>query len=347
MARCLLSLFMLGLVGCGIRPYGVYSHRVQEPEKNDPKKLFEWAISKEREGDDKNKPTAKELDEIGPRESNNGKKKEPGESREDEDSDDEIQTDRPDFTESSTTVGKGRIQLETGYTFTRDRANGMRLSANSFPEALLRIGLLAEWFELRIGQNFDFESTRMPDGSVETARGAEDLYLGVKLALTEQKKYFPEMALVFQMTVPSGSKDLTAQEVLPGINWLYGWDVVKDRLSIGGSTQGNRMFGTVLLPAFTGTGELQEPVEGKHSFLEIAQSLTVNYSLTRKLRSYTEWFAFFPHSSLDPEVGPEYYLDGGFTYKFTPNTQFDIRAGFGLNRHADDFFAGSGISFRY
>jgi hypothetical protein len=73
----------------------------------------------------------------------------------------------------------------------------------------------------------------------------------------------------------------------------------------------------------------------------------VNYTLTKKLGAFTEWFALFPHSALDPDVGPQYYLDGGFAYRFTPNTQFDIRAGVGLNRHADDFFAGTGFSFRY
>src|SRR5262245_28360471 len=31
-----------------------------------------------------------------------------------------IQTDRPDFTEASTTVGRGHVQLETGYVYTQN-----------------------------------------------------------------------------------------------------------------------------------------------------------------------------------------------------------------------------------
>ena len=37
---------------------------------------------------------------------------------------DVIATDRPDFTEASSTVGKGRIQLEAGYTYLHDRSGG-------------------------------------------------------------------------------------------------------------------------------------------------------------------------------------------------------------------------------
>lgn len=255
-----------------------------------------------------------------------------------------IVTDRPDFTEASSTVGKGRVQLEAGYTFTRDRTNGERFSSHSYPETLLRVGMFAEWFELRLGQNFGSERTTLPDGSRLRANGADDLYLGVKLGLTEQKAWHPEMALILQMTVPTGTSDFSAREVLPGVNLLYGWDVVKDRVSIGGSTQANSVRGDFELPDFMGLGQA---VTGKHTYLLLAQSLTVNYTLTEKLGAYTEWFAFFPHSAVGPEIGPEHYLDGGFTYKVTPAFQLDIRAGVGLNRHAADFFAGSGFAVKY
>ncbi|MGL6094256.1 MAG: transporter [Fimbriiglobus sp.] len=154
----------------------------------------------------------------------------------------------------------------------------------------------------------------------------------------------PEMALILQMTVPSGSRDFSAREVLPGVNLLYGWDVIKDRVSVGGSTQANSVRGDFEVPDFMGLGQA---VTGKHTYLLLAQSLTVNYTLTEKLGAYTEWFAFFPHSAIGPDIGPEHYLDGGFTYKLTPTFQLDIRAGMGLNRHAADFFAGSGFAVKY
>ncbi len=240
-----------------------------------------------------------------------------------------IETDRPDFTEASSTVGRGRIQLEAGYTFIRDRADGVSTHSHSYPEILLRIGMFADWFELRVGQNFGIEPTN-EGGIRHNEHRADDLYLGTKLALTEQKKALPEMALILQMTVPSGEKDSSANRVLPGVNFLYGWDVIEDCLSFAGSTQANRSVD-----------------DSRHSYVEAAQSLTVGYSLTKKLGAYTEWFALFPTGAVAPDFGPQHYFDGGFTYKVTDNFQLDIRAGVGLNRHAEDFFIGSGFAVRY
>ena len=78
-----------------------------------------------------------------------------------------------------------------------------------------------------------------------------------------------------------------------------------------------------------------------------AQAFTTGISLTDKLGMYLESFGIFPSGAKAPDAGPEYYADGGFTYRITNNFQLDIRAGVGLNRHADDFFAGSGFAVRY
>ena len=265
---------------------------------------------------------------------------------------DEIVTDRPDFTEASSTVGKGRIQLEAGYTYSRNREAGIQAS-HSYPEALLRVGMFADWFELRLGQNFSntrmlgadggksarpaaavsstFSNTRAlgADGGPFRVSGGEDLYLGTKLGLTEQKKYLPETALILQMTVPTGSKSLTAGKTLPGINYLYGWEI-NDFLSVGGSTQGNLTVD-----------------DDSHTYLEVAQSITVGYSLTEKLGAYTEWFAFFPNGATSPGTSAQHFLNGGFTYKITPLFQLDIRAGKGLSRSADDYFFGAGFAVKY
>jgi hypothetical protein len=44
---------------------------------------------------------------------------------------------------------------------------------------------------------------------------------------------------------------------------------------------------------------------------------------------------------------PQHYFNGGFTYLFNNDVQWDIRAGVGLNEAADNFFAGTGLSLRY
>ena len=70
-------------------------------------------------------------------------------------------TDRPDFTESTVTVGRGVMQLECGYTFTADDEAGVRTNNHSFPETLLRVGMLAEWFELRFDWNYAYNKRKL------------------------------------------------------------------------------------------------------------------------------------------------------------------------------------------
>lgn len=270
-----------------------------EDEKKPAKTLFSWAIGP---------PDAEEGD--------------------NDPEDDEIVTDRPDFTEASSTVGR-HVQLESGYTYIFNRDNGVRTRQHSFPETLLRFGMFSEWLEGRVAWNYGRQDEFIAGGGGTNFSGGEDLYLGVKLGLTEQKQYLPEMALILQMTVPTGIDESTANATLPGFNFLYGWDI-NDFLAAGGSFQMNRARD-----------------DDAHSYLETAVSGTVNYTLTKKLGAYTEYFALFPSGAVAPDVCPEHYFDGGFTYKVTRNVQLDLRAGVGLNDHADDYFAGAGLSVRY
>ena len=239
--------------------------------------------------------------------------------------DEPLASDRPDFTEASVTVGRGVRQLEMGYTYFSDSPSNF--SQHSFPEFLFRYGVFAEWLELRVGWNYGSATEGL--GPLRgTVSGAEDLYLGLKLGLTPQDGSLPEMALVPQMTVPTGHPSFTAGDVLPGLNWLYGWDI-SEFLSFAGSTQANV--------------EIEEANDGK--FVEFAQSLTIGYTLAEKVGAYTEWFMLTPIGA--PSVRTEHYLDGGLTYRVTNNLQLDIRAGKGVSGASIDYFLGTGAVVRW
>jgi Putative MetA-pathway of phenol degradation len=237
-------------------------------------------------------------------------------------------TDRPDFTEASVTVGRGVAQLEMGYTYIYDSNGGSSTRAHSYPETLLRVGMLADWFELRVDWNYAEERVNDFGGEINTDSGAEDLGIGCKLALTPQECMFPETALLLQMSVPSGSNEFTADEVLPGVSYLYGWDI-NECWSTGGSSVFNRAVDDA-------TGD---------DYFEFAQSWTIGRSWTDEIGSYTEWFAFIPSGA---DTNPtEHYFNGGFTYLINDNVQWDVRAGVGLNGAADDYFVGSGLAIRF
>jgi hypothetical protein len=214
-----------------------------------------------------------------------------------------------------------------GYTFIQDRGGDTETQIHSFPEALFRIGMYADWFEWRIAYNHGAQGVTVGGAPFTSDTGAEDLYLGIKLQLTEQDGVLPEMAILPQMTLPVGHEAFTGEEVLAGVNWLYGWDVT-DFIATGGSSQINKAT----------------DADGS-SYYEIAQSWTICYTFTEHWGGYTEFFALFP-SGASTEL-PEYYFDGGFTFPITNNLQFDVRAGIGLNEPADDYFVGTGMAVRF
>jgi hypothetical protein len=236
-------------------------------------------------------------------------------------------SDRPDFTEASTTVGAGITQIEMGYTFIHDREGNTETQQHSFPESLFRIGMFADWLEARIAMNFGSQGVTVGGAPLTSSTGSEDLYLGFKIALTEQDGWLPEMAVIPQMTVPIGQDPFTADIVCPGVNWLYGWEI-NDFLTTAGSTQFNKSVdddGTV--------------------YTEWAQSWTIGYTLGEHWGAYTEVFALFPSGA--STALPEYYFDAGFTFPITNDLQFDVRGGIGLNEPADDYFVGSGMVVRF
>jgi hypothetical protein len=239
-----------------------------------------------------------------------------------------LATDRPDFTESSSVVGMGRVLLEGGYTYAENEDSSSRTVSHAFPQNLLRIGV-TENVELRVVWDAGYLSTSEIDRTtrvVENQQGTTDLLLGTKIQSSRQEGWIPEAALISTFSVPSGSNDFRATASEPRFNLLYGWDLT-ERINVAGST---------------GLGFIAEPAD---RFTLAHQSLTVNYGLTEKLGMYAEWFAFFTHGA---EVGaPEHYLDGGLTYKFTPNLQIDWRIGIGLNEHAEDMFTGVGYGIRW
>ncbi len=222
-----------------------------------------------------------------------------------------IETDRPDFTESSATIPRGRFQLEAGYTLQSSHAGR---TGHSLPETLLRIGLTSG-IELRVAQS----------AVVRDGRSAlEDISLGTKLGLAEQRGARPQLAVLFASTVPTGGDGTSAEIALPSASLLAGWEI-GERWSLGSS-------------AIAGRGE------GDH--LELAGSVVAGYALNDAWRGYAEWFTIQPVQG-GAGVRGESYLNGGLAHLLSPVLQLDARAGVGVGGAADRFFAGLGLSVRW
>ncbi len=230
--------------------------------------------------------------------------------------DEPLVTDRPDFTESTEAVPLGRFQFEGGYTYT----DGGDSKTHNTPELLLRIGVF-EGVELRIGWP-NFATIEDPAGGAD---GLEDLSLGVKVKLVEQDGLVPNFGVIGEVSIPTGSSDLSSDGVDPAIKLLWSYDL-NDRLSIGGNVN----FASV--------------TENDDRFFQGAASVALGISITERVGSYLEYYGFYPATD---GSGPAHYLNGGVTYLINNNFQLDARVGFGLNDRADDFFTGAGFAVRF
>jgi hypothetical protein len=244
-----------------------------------------------------------------------------------------ISTDRPDFTETPDAVPYGHIQLESGYTFSYDKEKNVRVRSHTAPEFLLRVGIVKD-FEIRIGwEGYTYYNTRQPverqDGRtvMESAwdQGSNDLSLGSKIKFLEQDGLIPHLGLIAEISVPSGSANLSSGDVDPGAVLPWAYDLT-DRWSVAGN------IGFFL------------PSSEDGRFYQTTNSLTTAYGLTDRLGVFIEYYGLYPNTK---DTDCAHTVDGGSTYLITDNLQLDWRIGFGLNEEADDFLAGVGLSWRF
>ncbi len=241
---------------------------------------------------------------------------------------DRIVTDRPHLAEATSTVGLGTVQLETGYSFSSDSAGGVRTKSHSFPEPLLRVGVFAEWFELRLAGNYLIEQATPAAGPMSTIRGSDDLYVGAKVALFKQYGWLPDFTVFPQARLPIGSSGFTAGEIRPGVNLAYSWAVTKI-VEIECNTVLNR-----------------ERDDAGNFYMEVFQTVNFEYDVSEKLMLFTEYIAFSPCGSQTAQF--QNYFHYGAHYFITPNFQFDIHSAVGLNSAADNLaFTGTGLSYRF
>ena len=245
----------------------------------------------------------------------------------DEEKEEPLESDRPDFTDSSTTVGYQRFQIESGYTYTHAIAGDPTHDAHDLPELLVRYGV-AERLELRLawdeGMVFDRYTDRN-SGRVVTENGSTDLDVRFQVCDQQAGQMASPIGHHRFRFGPRGAPAQSSRQVDPFVNYLYSWEFTK-KLSLNCST-----------------GSLWTAESGDH-FSRFSQSASVEYELTEKLHVFNEWYAFFRRDSSDNR--PQHYYDAGLTYLVTPNFQLDWRAGLGLNDAADGFFTGCGLTIR-
>jgi hypothetical protein len=208
-----------------------------------------------------------------------------------------METDRPDFTESTSVVPKGHVQLETGYTYSRNVREGVQ-SAHRFPEALLRAGVIGDRVELRVG--LSYSRREAPVDQQVSVRSAPKTSIRPSQAREQRVSYW---RLCAQVTLPTGVWPLVRTS-RARINLVYAWDAIPARISVAGVQ--------AILAACDNDG----PASGDTVLL-------AGYTLTGRLGAFTEWWAMLPTGG-GPD-GAAHYADAGLQSGFAAPA-VDIRA---------------------
>ena len=241
-----------------------------------------------------------------------------------------IETERHDFTQSTTVVGRGVTQVEFGYTFFQSSGETEVEDSHATPELLIRYGLTKKVeFRLRYNEVWQFGE--------EDRSGSEDLHWAFKVRTTDQAGWRPESALEIRFTAPTGGVDWSTDEVEFGLDYIYGWRL-NPRVEIYGSSG----FSTNALGEFA----FRPSAPADEEFMLYTQSVAIGAELSERVTSYTEFFGLFTDGFEDDEERPAFF-NVGLDYYLSDNVVLDVRAGTGLNADAEDFFFGMGGAFRF
>lgn len=231
----------------------------------------------------------------------------------------EIVTDRPDQTEAPNLVPRGGLQIETGFAVENDRENNTSFKNITYNTTLVKYGV-NEHFELRLISEFLGERMRTPENLESEIKGLSPLSIGLKINLSEEKEFWPQVALIGHISLKSGSNEFAPDYTYSDFRF----------------TAAHKLSDRIALSYNVGVEWNGETPEAAFLY-----TLSIGYTFTDRFGAFIETYSFFPEESK-----ADNRADMGFTYKFSPTVQWDISAGCGLSSNAPDSFLSTGISFR-
>jgi hypothetical protein len=242
----------------------------------------------------------------------------------------ELVTDRPDQTESSVTIPRGTLQLETGWTHAVEEEGGEETITDAFPGTLLRYGVI-EGLELRFAtEGRVWEELHEPGGNRHSDAGWSDLQVGLKKYLWEEDGCLPEAAILGHLSIPVGEEGFSSGRFDPDFRLSFA-HTLTDRLSFGYNLG-------------TSWETIEDDRGDRDTHSSFIYTAALGFGLTDRLGAFIEFFGDIP---INGEGGPANSLDGGFTYLLKDNLQVDCFLGKGLSEDAEDWFVGAGFSYRF
>ena len=225
---------------------------------------------------------------------------------------DEINTDRPDVTNSSLVVPAGSLQIENGVNFSA--RDGSRFVDGT--NTRLRAGI-ANCLELLVDVPTYFANVRGPEGS-----GFSDVAPALKWQISPIPGKI-DLSAVFGVALPSGSAGIAGRGAQPYLQFPWSWE-----LHGGWGLSG--MFTEFIRPS--------EPT----SKLSTEATFVIEKKVTERASLFVEYVGDYPANG-----SPAQLLNSGGLYRLTPTQQVDFHVAVGLNHNAPSYIVGIGYSVRF
>jgi len=239
--------------------------------------------------------------------------------------DDPIATDRPDFVESSQTVGLGRWQIETSVAWEEDEDGAFEASAFSTP-TLLRYGFAEHW-ELRFETDGFIDAELRGPGLRVDEDGVADLAVGLKYHVPGSgENGGPSMAWLMHVDLDTGSSAFRGDGARPSLRLVAEWELPND-MSLG-----------VMPGVIYDNGD-----DGRYAAGIFG--IVVGKGWTDRFRTFAE--LAMPQIASSNDGGTQAALNLGGAYLINNNTQWDFAGSVGLNNRTPDLGLTTGLSIRW
>ncbi|WP_145861191.1 transporter [Pedobacter suwonensis] len=219
----------------------------------------------------------------------------------------EMETDRPDVTESAITVDAGHFQYESDlFALERERSESSSQKTVTINRANLKMGLTGS-ISLQVGiETYTWQKERNNEtGEIENSKGFGDINLRLKQNLIGNDKGNFSMALLPYVTLPTatfGNSKLEEGLIVPmqvklPSDWKVGTQVELDHLKDNSGDQKHVEY----LQSLTVSHEIRKTVTG------IAETY---FTYDFKQHHYSNFF----NAAVQVEIAHDVKIDGGVNY---------------------------------
>lgn len=243
----------------------------------------------------------------------------------------EVDTDRPDTTESPHTVDAGHFQFEFSVVdYSYDRSNDAQETTRAWEVAPINIkfGLLNNTdIQFVLTPYARERTTDRPTDSTTTIDGFGDTTIRLKQNIVGNDEGNFALAIMPFITLPTAKRSLGAGDIECGIIVPMGFELPND-FSLG-------LMGEI---------DILRSADRSRYVVDFVHTATINRRIAGSLSGFIEYAGFHNFNNDEDYRG---YFNAGLIYEFTPDFRLDTGVRAGLTEAADDFGVFAGGTYRY